>query len=150
FVWLATRAATGFEKRMFDPATLKPLPDPGTWGATRFFFPFHYMLHINAWNIGTWLVGLAGMAILVMCVTGVVIHRRIIADFFTIRRSRQPQRLLLDIHNTAGTLGLVFYFVMAFSGLVIFVATFYPPADRQTYVRETFDNYTRPKLGQPG
>ncbi len=48
------------------------------------------------------------MAMLALCVSGVIIHRKIFADFFTLRRSRQPQRLILDIHNTAGTLGFIF------------------------------------------
>jgi uncharacterized iron-regulated membrane protein len=157
YVWIGYRAATGFEKLMYEPATLRPLAPAESWAGTRFFFPFHYTLHINAWDIGTWLVGLAGMAMLALCVSGVIIHRKFFADFFTIRRPRQAQRQILDIHNTAGTLGLVFYIVMAFSGLTIFVATYFPSGwyagfrgDRQAYVRETFDNYFRPPAGKPG
>jgi uncharacterized iron-regulated membrane protein len=43
------------------------------------------MLHLRFQNIGLWLVGLAGMAMMVLCVSGVIIHRKIFTDFFTFR-----------------------------------------------------------------
>ncbi len=157
FVWIAYRTATGFDRKFFDSSGLKLLPDAETWAATRFFFPFHYTLHISSWDIGLWLVGLAGMAMLALCVSGVVIHRKIFVDFFTLRRSRQPQRSILDIHNTAGTLGFIFYVVMAFSGLTIFTATYFPSGwvagfkgNQQAYFTEAFDSYFRPRLNKPG
>ncbi len=155
--WIGYRAATGFERKLFDPLTLKPVAAPESWGGTRFLFPFHYMLHLKTWNIGTWLVGFAGAAMLALCISGVIIHRKIFVDFFTLRRSRQPQRLLLDLHNTAGTLGFVFYVVMAFSGLAILGAVYFPSGlwvafdgGRSGYVREAYDVYSRPRLNQPG
>jgi uncharacterized iron-regulated membrane protein len=156
FAWIAYRTPTGFDRKFYDPVGLKLLPDAETWAATRFFFPLHYSLHINAWDIGLWLVGLAGMAMLALCISGVIIHRKIFADFFTLRRSRQPQRALLDLHNTAGTLGFVFYVAMAFSGLAIFAATYYPSGwmagfkgSQQAYFTEAYDNYFRPPQKKP-
>jgi len=97
------------------------------------------------------------MAMLVLCVSGVIIHRRIFADFFTLRRSRQPQRLLLDLHNTAGVLGFLFYVVMALSGVTIFASVYFPSGvtagfedGRAGYVRDAYDMYTRPPAGRPG
>jgi len=157
FIWIGYRAATGIERKLFDPATLAPLAPAESWAATRFFFPFHYTLHIKAWDIGMWLVGFAGMAMLALCVSGVIIHRRLFADFFTLRRSRQPQRFLLDLHNTSGVLGFVFHFVMAFSGVTILASIYFPSGvwaafdgGRAGYVQETYDVYSRPRLGQPG
>jgi hypothetical protein len=34
--------------------------------------------------------------------------------------------MLLDLHNTAGRLGVIFYFVMAFSGVPILASVYYP------------------------
>ena len=157
FIWLGYRARTGFERTLFDPQTLKPVASPESWAGTRFLFPFHYTLHIKAWNIGTWLVGFAGAAMVALCVSGVIIHRKIFVDFFTLRRSRQPQRLVLDLHNTAGTLGFVFHIVMAFTGLTILASVYFPSGvwvafdgGRSGYVRETYDVWSRPRLGQPG
>lgn len=157
YVWIAYRAAGGFERREFEPVTLRPLARPESWAGSRFFLPLHYTLHIGVWSIGMWIVGFAGMTLLALCVSGVVIHRKIFSDFFTLRRPRQPQRFLLDLHNVSGTVGLVFYVVMAFSGLVIFLGTYFPTGwqagfrgDRQAYVLETFDNYARPAAHRPG
>jgi uncharacterized iron-regulated membrane protein len=157
FVWIGVRTATGFDRKLYDPISHRELPQLDTWAASRFFFPFHYTLHIKAWNIGMWLVGLAGMAMLVLCVSGAIIHRKIFTDFFTLRRPRQPQRLILDLHNTAGTLGLIFFIVMSWSGLTIVAANYLPAGlmvafkgDRGAQVTEAYDVYARPRLGKPG
>ena len=47
------------------------------------------MLHIRIQDIGLWLVGLAGMAMMVLCVSGVIIHRKIFTDFFTFRADQE-------------------------------------------------------------
>lgn len=149
--------AGGLVLKYFDPVTYQPLPEPGTRAATRFLYPLHYSLNIGLWDIGLWLVGLAGMAMLALCTSGVIIHRKIFVDFFTLRQSRQPHRLILDVHTVAGTVGFVFYVGMAFSGLTIFVATYFPfgwqavfKGDRQAYLSETYDSHSRPPSGTPG
>ena len=78
---------------------------PGTLGCTRFIFPFHYMLHIRIQNIGYWLVGLAGMAMMALCVSGVIIHRKIFTDFFTFRPAKEaapPDPRSAQRHRRAG------------------------------------------------
>jgi len=62
--------------------------DAGSLGGNGFFFPFHYKLHLTAFDLGYWLVGVAGMTMLVLLVSGVVIHRRLFSDFFTFRAGR--------------------------------------------------------------
>src|SRR5262245_43098313 len=74
--------------RYIDPNSGATLPDPGTLAGTRFIYPFHYMLHIRFQDLGYWLVGLAAMAMMALCVSGVVIHRKIFTDFFTFRADR--------------------------------------------------------------
>ncbi len=46
------------------------------------------------------------MAMMALCVSGVIIHRKIFTDFFTFRPDRKPRRLILDLHNVTGVLGL--------------------------------------------
>ena len=156
-IWIGYRGRGGIERKFFDPLTLKEIAPPESWAGTRFLFPFHYTLHIKLWNIGTWLVGFAGAAMVALCVTGVIIHRKIFIDFFTLRRARQPQRVLLDVHNGAGTLGFLFHIVMAFTGLTILGAVYFPSGlwvafegARSGFVREAYDTYSRPRLNQPG
>ncbi|MFZ5781183.1 MAG: PepSY-associated TM helix domain-containing protein [Pseudomonadota bacterium] len=143
--------------RFVDPSTGARLPEPGTLGGTRFLYPFHYMLHIRIANIGYWIVGLAAMAMLALCVSGVVIHRKIFADFFTFRADKKPRRLVLDLHNVTGVLGMPFHFVITLSGLVIFWATYFPVSwqfafqgDKKALFAETYDIFNRPPAGTPG
>jgi PepSY-associated transmembrane protein len=75
-----------------DPVTGNVLPDAGSLGGTGFIFPFHFGLHLGWHDVGTWLVGLCGMAMLVLVVSGVVIHRRIFKDMFTFRPNKVLSR----------------------------------------------------------
>ena len=151
------RDTSGVMQRYIDPASGAVLPDAGTLAGTRFIFPFHYMLHIRIQDIGYWIVGLAGMAMMAMCVSGVVIHRKIFTDFFTFRADRKPRRLILDLHNVTGVLGLPFHFLISLSGLVIFFSIYFPSAwqyayegDQQSYFADAFGTYRPVKTGEPG
>ncbi len=151
------REGSSFVQRFVDPATGAVLPDPGTWAGTRFLYPFHYMLHVRFQDIGYWLVGLAAMAMLALCVSGVVIHRKIFTDFFTFRAARKPRRLVLDLHNVTGVLGLPFHFLISLSGLIIFFSIYFPSAwqiaykgDRQAFFSDAYGTIREPRTGQPG
>lgn len=142
--------------RYFDPATGVELPDAGTWAATRFFYPFHHRLHLRVWNIGEWLVGFAAMTLLLLCVSGIVIHRKLIAEFFTLRTRQKSARMVLDLHTVVGVLGLPFNIMIALSGLVILSVTFFPSGWQSSYSNlrsfnaEAYSAYSRPKANRPG
>lgn len=116
----------GYRTIHHDPATGAVLPDPGTWAGTQFLYPFHYNLHLHVFDLGEWIVGAAGLAMLLLCVTGVIVHRKIFADFFTFRPRKKARRVLLDLHNVAGVLGLPFHIAITLSGVIIFSATYFP------------------------
>ncbi len=154
---VAWRAPSGPVMRYLDPATGAPLPDPGTLAGTRFLYPFHYNLHIRFAQLGSWLVGFAGMAMLVLCVSGVVIHRKLFADFFSFRIGKKPRRLILDLHNVAGVLGLPFHIAITLSGLIIFYSVYFSSVwqlvyqgDRRAFGAEAFDLFDRARSNQPG
>ena len=94
---------------------------PATVGGT-FFFTLHYDL--EAGTTGIYLVGLAGMLMLVALVSGVIIHRRIFKDFFVFRPRSGAQRVWLDGHNVTGVLGLPFHLMIAYTGVAIMFATY--------------------------
>ena len=151
------RDAAGPVVRYLDPVSGCALPDPGTWAGTRFIFPFHFNLHLRAWNIGLWIVGFAGMTMMALCVAGVVIHRKIFTDFFTFRAEKKPRRLILDLHNVTGVLGFPFHMAITLSGLIIFYMTYFPSSlqvayggNNQVFAKEAFDLYNRPKVNKPG
>lgn len=97
------------------------------------------------------------MAMLALLVSGVVIHRKLFREFFTLRWQRRLPRVTLDVHNVTGVLGLPFHFVMTFSGLAIFFAIYFPMAvdavygdDRAAFNRDAYGSYHRPAAGTPG
>lgn len=154
---VAWRTTSGPVLRYLDPVTGAPLPDPGTLAGTQFLYPFHYNLHIRFAQLGSWLVGFAGMAMLVLCVSGVVIHRKFFSDFFALRIDRKPRRSILDLHNVAGVLGLPFHVAITLSGLIIFHSVYFAAVwqvayqgDRRAFGSEAFDLFDRAKVDKPG
>lgn len=142
-------------RRHVDPASGTLLDEPGTLGGTRFFYPFHYSLHLRFFDLGEWLVGIAAMTMLIMCISGVVIHKKIFADFFTLRIVRKPQRTTLDLHNITGVFGLPFNFIIALSGLIIFFSVYMPTPQMIAYGNskvtvsdETFGRFKRKAAGE--
>ncbi|GGY67505.1 PepSY-associated TM helix domain-containing protein [Pseudoduganella albidiflava] len=146
--------------RLFDPVRYRLLPQPGTDGASGFLVPLHYSLHLAWADTGKWLVGLAGMAMLVLLVSGVVIHARLVAQLFTFRPRKGLPRSALDLHNLSGVLLLPFHFMLALSGLAIFITVFFPQAHVATYgakpkakaafMAEAYGRHAGRKTGEPG
>ncbi len=150
-----TDAAGQYVRRHVDPAAGSLLPAAGTHGASGFIFPFHYQLHIGWKDVGYWLVGLAGMATLVLLTSGVIIHRKLVQDFFRFRPDKQLPRTSLDLHNLSGVLFLPFHVAMALSGLFIFWTIYFPwpvtlpfGGDKAALMAAAYGNVTRPSSGQ--
>lgn len=116
------------QRNSFHPITLEPLPAPNTRGASNFIYPFHHNLTLRQNNIGALLVGIASMGMLCLLISGIVIHRRIFADFFTLRLLRGFGRANLDIHNLTGVVLLPFTIVITLSGLMIAHLIYFPKA----------------------
>lgn len=156
FVRVVHQGEAGPMNLLIDPASGAVLPVSGTWAGTGFIYPFHYMLHLKIGQAGIWIVGLAGMAMLALCVSGIVIHRRILADFFTVRLGRKPRRLILDLHNVAGVAALPFHVAITLSGLVIFFAIYFPGGlqmaypDWRAFESDAYGTFARPRLDEPG
>lgn len=149
------RSGTNLISRHFDPSSGASW-DPGTLAGSQFIYPFHVHLHLKFWDLGYWIVGLAAIAMLVLCISGVIIHRKIFADFFVFRPQRQSRRATLDLHNLTGVLGLPFHLAITLSGLIIFYAIYFPSgwrasySDRQAFNADAYGTYARPRLNQIG
>lgn len=147
-----------FVTRAIDPNTGALVADQGSHAGTGFIFPFHYRLHISWLDLGYWIVGVAGMAMLFLLVSGVIIHRKIFSDFFLFRPKKRLQRASLDLHNLSGVLVLPFHFVITLSGLIIFISIYFPLGTVGAYgygkegsdqfVQEAYGNFKRPKANQ--
>ncbi|BAN50197.1 PepSY domain-containing protein [Metapseudomonas resinovorans] len=108
-----------------------------------FFFRFHFTLDLPR-DIGIWVVGLAAMVMLVLLISGIIIHKKIFKEFFTFRPAK-GQRSWLDAHNAAGVLVLPFHLMIAYTGLVIFYLIYMPAA-----VDAMFDGNREAAFGRGG
>lgn len=131
--WSQDDGTTG--KLTLDPVTAEPVPE--TTGGD-FFFQLHWNLH--AGTMGMYIVGLAGMLMLVALVAGVITHKRILKDFFTFRYWVGGQRAWLDGHNITGVLALPFHLLIAYTGVIIF-ATSYIAGGLQTAYRGDVESF---------
>jgi uncharacterized iron-regulated membrane protein len=80
-----------------------------------FLVDTHVRLHLpNPW--GLLLTGILGLAMLVAAISGLLIHRHLFKDMFTLRRKANPVLVDRDRHSVAGTWSLPFAFILAFTG----------------------------------
>jgi uncharacterized iron-regulated membrane protein len=83
-------------------------------GLAKFLVDLHVSLHIPfPW--GMLLTGAIGLALLVITISGLLVHRYLIRDLFTLRR-RVPKLLSRDLHAVAGSWNLPFAVLLAFTG----------------------------------
>ncbi|KQT70241.1 peptidase [Methylobacterium sp. Leaf465] len=151
-----TRPGTPPGQARLDPATGAPAVIRDTKGGD-FLYRFHFELHMPPlW--GRWIVGLCAMIMLVALISGVITHRRIFADFFTLRRDKSAQRGWLDAHNVTGVLALPFHLMITYTGIVTLSVMYMPwgittayRGEAQTFFAESGQiPAPRPPAGQPG
>ncbi|WP_380876295.1 hypothetical protein ACFB49_08090 [Sphingomonas sp. DBB INV C78] len=82
---------------------------------SHFLVDTHVRLHVpDPW--GLLLTGILGLAMLVAAISGLLIHRHLFKDIFTLRRKANPVLVDRDRHSVAGTWSLPFAFILAFTG----------------------------------
>lgn len=82
---------------------------------SQFLVDTHVQLHVpDPW--GLLLTGILGLSMLVAAISGLLIHRHLFKDIFTLRRKASPVLLNRDRHSVAGTWSLPFAFILAFTG----------------------------------
>lgn len=112
-----------------------------------FFYRFHYDLYYMPWYVARWLVGTAALLMLVAILSGIVTHKKIFRDFFTLRRGK-GQRSWLDGHNATAVLALPFHLMITYTGLVTLAVTLLPWATIAAFPEESgyFESiYPQPK-----
>lgn len=112
------------QRVLLDPASGALLHPRDTEGG-EFFYYLHFSLHYLPGTLGRWIVGGCAMMALVTLISGVIVHRRFFSDFFTFRPGK-GQRSWLDAHNVASVLGLPFYLMIVYTGLVTLMFTYMP------------------------
>ncbi|UCV00152.1 PepSY-associated TM helix domain-containing protein [Acidovorax radicis] len=103
------------------------------------------MLHVFLFFGPRWIVGFLGAAMLVLIITGIVIHRKILAELFTQRWGRSFRVVMSDLHKSAGIWGLGFHILIATTGAWMGLA----PLFEQGYKYTTSPaGVTTPKLSR--
>ena len=113
--------------------TLRTYLDPGTGQAPRLrdtgggdaLYEMHYALHYMPYEVAIYIVGVATLFMLLAIVTGIVVHKKIFVDFFTLRFGK-GQRSWLDSHNVSSVLALPFMLMITYSGLVFYTFEYSP------------------------
>ncbi len=130
-VFWVPQAKPGEERRRGRRDTRAFIGSDGQEGTARetrggdFFYRFHFDLHYVPVLWARWLVGIAAMFMLVAIFTGIVTHKKIFRDFFTLRRGK-GQRSWLDGHNASAVLALPFHLMITYTGLVTLIAMLMP------------------------
>lgn len=110
-----------------DPRDGTVLPNDRLKVGSGFFYPMHYGLTLDWKFLGIYIVGFSALVMLAALVSGVIMHRKVFREFFTFRPGKARLRSTLDLHNLTGVVALPFHFFFAFTGLLIFAATYYFP-----------------------
>lgn len=120
--------ATIFE---FDPVTYELINEKtglveelfanSQYDMSEFIVGFHADLHMGR-PIGLLTTGILGLTMMLSIVTGVFIHRKILAQLFTFRPRKSYSLMLNDGHKAIGVWGLLFNSAIAFTGAFLGLA----------------------------
>ena len=106
-----------------DPATGAPVQARDTRGGEH-FYRFHFQLQLpHPW--GRWLAGGCAIFMLAAILSGVITHKRIFVDFYTLRWNK-GQRSWLDAHNVSAVLALPYHAMITYTGLITLVMMYMP------------------------
>ena len=115
-----------------DPSSGAALSARETRGGEH-FYRFHFQLQLpHPW--GRWLAGLCAIFMLTAIISGVITHKRIFVDFFTLRW-KKGQRSWLDAHNVSAVLALPFHAMITYTGLITLVVMYMPWPIQANYAK---------------
>jgi uncharacterized iron-regulated membrane protein len=132
-----------------DPGSGHPVAARETRGG-EVFYRFHFQLQLP-YPWGRWLAGLCAMFMLGAIISGVVTHKRIFADFFTMRWGK-GQRSWLDAHNVSAVLALPYHAMITYTGLVTLIFMYMPWPILANYQKTsdfTVEAYGREREDEP-
>ncbi len=104
-----------FEERYYDLSGVPKQVYPPR-GVAEILFDLHAHLLIP-WKISHVILGMLGMLMLVLLVSGVLIHKKIITNAFNFRTSRSMRLQWTDLHNRIGIWGLPFHLMIAITAV---------------------------------
>ena len=134
------KADGGYESKTLDATTGKELSLSATEGGD-FFYHFHYQLFGLPVDIGRVAVSIAAFIMLIALISGIITHKKIFTDFFTLRTFKS-QRSWLDFHNVSSVIALPFFLMITFTGLAIFFYLYLPWGMKALYPENPYQYFT--------
>lgn len=134
------KADGGYGNATLDANTGKELQLSATLGGD-FFYRFHYQLFGIPIIVGRLVVCLAAFIMLIALVSGIITHKKIFTDFFTLRTFKS-QRSWLDFHNISSIVALPFFITITFTGLAIFFYLYLPWGMQKLYPENPYQYFT--------
>ncbi|WP_445115624.1 PepSY-associated TM helix domain-containing protein [Acinetobacter sp. WZC-1] len=133
------KADGGYDKKTLDARTGQELNLSATQGGD-FFYNFHFQLTGIPIMLGRMIVTFAAIMMLIILIAGIITHKKIFADFFTLRAFKGP-RSYLDFHNVSSVIALPFFLTITFTGIAILFYTFFPWGMKKLYPDQPFQYF---------
>ncbi|MEM9422324.1 MAG: PepSY-associated TM helix domain-containing protein, partial [Pseudomonadota bacterium] len=89
-------------------------------------YRMHWTFHYIPRSVGELIAGLAAFFMLAAIISGIITHKKILVDFFTLRTAK-GQRSWLDSHNIVSVVTLPYQIMITFSGLLFVASSFFIP-----------------------
>ena len=124
-------------KRYFGRADLladgSVVPEGRDTGGGQALYRMHWAFHYIPASIGELIAGIVAFFMFAAIISGIITHKKIFADFFTLRFGK-GQRSWLDAHNVTSVMSLPYQLMITFTGLIFVITTLFVPVILAQYV----------------
>lgn len=128
-----------FNSKILDPNTAKEL-EVSNNQAGEFLYLFHFQLYGMPILLARTIVSFAAFMMLITLISGIITHKKIFTDFFTLRTFK-GQRSYLDFHNVSSVIALPFFLTITFTGLAILFYLYFPMGIQKIYPTNSFQYF---------
>lgn len=129
-----------FQQSSLDPETGETLLLDNEFPLGEFLYRFHYQFYGTPVLATRLFVAFITFILLLTLISGIITHKKIFSDFFTLRTFKS-QRSWLDVHNISAVLATPFFITMTFTGLMFFFYLYLPQGFQQFYTENSKANY---------
>lgn len=128
-----------FTQVSLNPKTAEELLLDNELAFGEFFYRFHFQLYGTPIIWTRLFISFIAFMLLLALISGIITHKRIFSDFFTLRWFKS-QRSWLDVHNITAVIALPFFLTMTFTGLALLFYIYFPQGIQQLYPT-SFNDY---------
>ncbi|MEM1132097.1 MAG: PepSY-associated TM helix domain-containing protein [Pseudomonadota bacterium] len=122
---------TEFLSQSWNPATGEPIENTREAGANRFLYNLHRDLSwpeaLGGRTVGRALVGIVGIAFMLLVLTGIIAHTKITKELFSLRYLKSVRLKWQDTHKVFGLWTVPFSSMIAFTGAYLGVIAILAP-----------------------